>query len=573
MQHPYLRRPFWLGTVIALVLAAVLIAYLNRQYTAEQEKLTLQLYRQVCESTATLLVERLRHRFGAVVRDTIERIDHEAIAQYQLAAVAPQLAAGLLEHPFIERFFLWSYQAPSPLRDQVLFFRQEASGGVDEITVANSKDRQPWAFFADQEQGPAIVTAASDPKHGGVTFIAEQLVFRGVPHQVIIHQFGMPPPMRMVRGLIGYTVNLSTMRQRIGREILPEALKATVPQAFPDLSFTVLDEGGGLVYGSHPRTGVATASAALDLSFFSEDIAMVFITDRLDAPQWRLVVSSESTEDLPVRRQYLFAAIIVLIAIALVCAVTVHQQSTRLSEMHSEFISNVSHQLRTPLSLLLATTETLRLQRVRTPDKISEYARRLENQAARLARLVDQILKFSRVQAGLGVYEFGRVDLVALVRSAFTRFDTPHSESLLSMKVDEPGHDVSVDADSAALEEMLVNLLENAFKYSEGRTEVIVTVKRFENEALISVRDHGIGIDPADLPHVFDRFYRGRATGRQSQGFGLGLAIVSDIVRAHGGRATVNSMLGVGSEFRVYLPVAVKRLRDSDAAAGADSGI
>src|SRR5262245_62691327 len=108
MTHPYLRRrPFWLGTVITLVVAAVLIAYLHRQYTTEQQELTIQLYRQVCERTAALLVGRLRYRFGAVVRETIERIDHEAIAQYQLAEVAPALAAGLAEHPFIERFFLW----------------------------------------------------------------------------------------------------------------------------------------------------------------------------------------------------------------------------------------------------------------------------------------------------------------------------------------------------------------------------------------------------------------------------------------------------------------------------------
>lgn len=312
------------------------------------------------------------------------------------------------------------------------------------------------------------------------------------------------------------------------------------------------------------------AVATLDLSFFSDDISKVFVSNNLNAPQWHLIVASEADEQSSARRQYLFAAVILLIVIALVCAVTVHQQSTRLSEMHSEFVSNVSHQLRTPLSLLLATTETLRLQRVRTPDKIGEYAGRLENQAARLARLVDQILRFSRIQAGADLYEFTRVDLVTLIRSVLTRFEAPGSESLVSLTFERPGEDVLVDADAAALEEMLVNLLENALKYSGGRTQIFVAVKRCRNEALISVRDYGVGIPAADLPHIFDRFYRGRSNGRQSQGFGLGLAIVNDIVRAHGGRVTAHSKPGLGSDFHVHLPAATGRPRDTAPAAAGD---
>lgn len=558
MKDPHLllrRRPFWLGTVIALVVAAVLIAFLQRQYTTEQQALTVQMYRQVCERTAALLVGRLRHRLGAAILETIERIDHDAIAEFQIADVAPQLAAGLAQHPYVDRFFIWSYRAPAQFRDQILFFRPVASGDPAETPITNAAGESLGALFPDRERGQAVMKAATDPQNGGVTFLAEQRMFGGVPYQVIIHQFGSPPPIRTVRGIIGYTVNLSTVRQRILRNMLAEELAATIHENLPRLSFSVMDEGGGMVYGSPPRAGAPSATAPLELTFFSEDIPRVFVNSRLQSPQWYLTVAHESSAQPGATRPYLFGAIISLIVIALVCAVTVHRQSTRLSEMHSEFVSNVSHQLRTPLSLLLATAETLRLQRVRTPEKVEEYTRRLENQAARLARLVDQILRFSRIQAGLDAYEFKRLDLVPLVRAALDRFDAPDSDDRLLLTFDGPGDEIPVEADSAALEEVLVNLLDNALKYGDARNEVHVTVKQSQHEALVSVRDRGKGIAPTDLPHIFDRFYRGRSNGHQSRGFGLGLAIVHDIVRAHRGRVAVHSEVGVGSEFLVYLPM------------------
>jgi signal transduction histidine kinase len=557
MNHPYLqRRPFWLGTVIALVAAAVLIAYLQRQYTTEQQELTVQMYRQVCERTAALLVGRLRHRFGAVVLETIERIDHEAVAEFQLADVTPQLRAGLAQHPFVDRFFLWGYHAPRALRDQVVFFRPVATGAPGEIPVSDVSGASLGAFYVDAEQGRALVGADPPAQYGGLTFLAEQRVFGGVPYQVIIHHFGTPPPLRAIRGIIGYTVNLSTVRQKTVRDILVAELKESIHETSPRLNFSVVDEHGGLVYGSPARHGMPTATAALDLSFFSEDVPKVFVNSRLNSPQWHLIVASDSADPPLAARPYLFVAVISLIVIALICAVTVHRQSARLSEMHSEFVSNVSHQLRTPLSLLLATAETLQLQRVRTPEKVEEYTRRLENQAARLARLVDQILRFSRIEAGLDLYEFKRLDLARLVQAALDRFDVPDSERLSSLTFEGPSDEVPVDADSTALEEVLVNLLDNALKYGDARNEVRVTVQHCGNEALVSVRDHGRGISPADLPHVFDRFYRGRSNGHQSRGFGLGLAIVNDIVRAHRGRVTVHTEVGIGSDFRVYLPVA-----------------
>lgn len=545
----------WLGTVIALVLAAVLIAYLHRQYTTEQQALTLQLYQQVCERTAALLVDRLQYRFGAVVRETLERIDHRAVERYEPAAVAPQLAAGLVEHPFVERFFIWSDKGPAAWRDQMLFFRPVARGSADEIPITGGDGEPSGAFFVDPEQGLALMNTAVDPRYRRVTFIAEQTLFRGVPYQVVIHQFGTPPPLRSVRGIIGYTVNLTTVRQRILREVIASELKATIPQTFPHLQFNVVDEHGEVVYGSRPRTGVPTATAVLDMSFFADDIATVFVDNRLHGPLWHLLVSTGANEPPAARRQYLFAAVFLLIVIALTCAVSVYRQSLRLSEMHSEFVSNVSHQLRTPLSILMATAETLRLHRVRTPDKIDEYARRLENQAARLARLVEQILRFSRIKAGLDLYRFERLDLAGLVEGALARFDAPDSEHGFSLTFEGPGEEVPVEADPAALEEMLVNLLENALKYGDGRTRVLVSVHRRGGDAIVSVRDDGRGIAAADLPHIFDRFYRGGSQGRQSQGFGLGLAIVSDIVRAHRGRVTVDSAPGTGTDFRVSLPI------------------
>ena len=135
------------------------------------------------------------------------------------------------------------------------------------------------------------------------------------------------------------------------------------------------------------------------------------------------------------------------------------------------------------------------------------------------------------------------------------RISTFVPETLRSIQFEPTDHIVHVQGDPASLEVAITNLLENALKYSDGR-EVTVSVDSAGDEALVRVRDRGVGIDPADLPYIFERFYRGHNNNDHRRGFGLGLSIVRGIVTMHGGRVDVQSQPEEGAVFHVFLPLA-----------------
>jgi len=206
--------------------------------------------------------------------------------------------------------------------------------------------------------------------------------------------------------------------------------------------------------------------------------------------------------------------------------------------------------LKTPLSLLSTATETLQMDRIRSPEKLSEYLDTIRAEAARLTMLVQRVLEFSRVQQPRS-YEFEQVDLGALVRETVDAFaHALNRPGQFDVTLSRPGP--YVRADPAALEQVVANLLDNAVKYSGPDQPVTVNVRVERLSAVVEITDCGVGIAPADQARIFERFYRVPGAGHR-QGFGLGLPIVRELVHAQGGRVDVSSAPGAGSTFRVTL--------------------
>jgi signal transduction histidine kinase len=245
---------------------------------------------------------------------------------------------------------------------------------------------------------------------------------------------------------------------------------------------------------------------------------------------------------------------VLLIFVALAVAVRGQKRASELARMQTDFVSHVSHQLRTPLSLVTAVTETLALNRVKSPEKSAQYLEIVRAETARLSILVERILEFSRVAGGARVYQLESVDLRALVRETAAAFAQTPAAAAFRIRVEDGGTTCVVTADPVALEQALANLLDNAVKYSDQGREVTVRVRCAASDAVVEIEDHGIGIAPAEHARIFERFYRGSAAVTQ-RGFGLGLAIVKEIVRAHRGRIEVESAPGRGTLFRVRLPL------------------
>lgn len=226
-----------------------------------------------------------------------------------------------------------------------------------------------------------------------------------------------------------------------------------------------------------------------------------------------------------------------------------------LDTLKSEFVSLVSHELRAPLTNVSGSLELL----LADTDSLTAHQRELltlaNDQLARLARLVRGILNVSRIEAGQTLLQMQAFDITALVERMCSQWqfcDPDHT-----YRADIVGNLPSVWADRDRIEEVLTNLLENAFKYSDPGTEIRVRAETRENEMWITVNDHGKGIDAQDLQRIFDKFYRTeRGDARQTYGHGLGLYISIKLVEAMGGRLWAESEQGAETTFYFALPLA-----------------
>ncbi|MBI5567815.1 MAG: GAF domain-containing sensor histidine kinase, partial [Chloroflexi bacterium] len=221
-----------------------------------------------------------------------------------------------------------------------------------------------------------------------------------------------------------------------------------------------------------------------------------------------------------------------------------------LDRLKSKFVSDVTHELRTPITALYLNVDLLEHGK---PEKRPQYLQAIREQAQRQATLIDDILNLSRLELGAGKAKFAPVALNVLAGQTVGMHQTLAEARNLTL-VFTPDPDLpAVPGEENQLAQVLANLIGNAINYTPTGT-VHVRTARLEHEVQIEVCDTGLGIAPGDLPHLFDRFYRGSRT-RNIRGTGLGLSIVKEIVDLHGGRIEVESEVNAGSQFRVYLPL------------------
>jgi len=226
----------------------------------------------------------------------------------------------------------------------------------------------------------------------------------------------------------------------------------------------------------------------------------------------------------------------------------------KLEEMRRELIANVSHELRTPISLITGYSEAILDGMVEKPEQRLEFVRVIQTEADRLKRLVEDLLELSRLQSGSVALEKEWVDIGQIAQGVREKFSQILSEEHIDFQVEiSPGAEVAW-ADRFRLEQILINLVGNAIRYTP-RGQITLSTAKYEKNTIIRISDTGIGIPAADLPFIFERFYRAdKSRNRQSGGTGLGLAIVNNLVEAHQGSITVDSQEGQGTVFTISLP-------------------
>ena len=342
--------------------------------------------------------------------------------------------------------------------------------------------------------------------------------------------------------------------------------------------FAITDAGdaGRVIYQSDPNAPMdrSRADAALPLygGFLRGEITGPNYGDQSardgrrfgrDIARWALLVQHErgslDAAVTTVRRRNMTISfgILILLTLSIGLLAISSRRAQRIARQQMEFVAGVSHELRTPVAVIRSAAENLSHGVVGSGDRVKQYGEVIETEARRLGEMVERVLHYAGIASKSAPVTRVALAPADIVESAVASAKQALAPATIDCTI--PGNLSAVAGDRAALRSALENLIANAVKYGGSDRWVGVTATQADGhhpEVQITVEDHGPGIPADELPHVFEPFYRGAAAvSRQIHGSGLGLALVQQIVAAHGGRVTVASRPGAGSAFTVHLPV------------------
>ena len=444
--------------------------------------------------------------------------------------------------------FLYKYQAGSKgtllrfsLKEGALV-PAEKSAGAEAATMAAA----PWALFNEKAiplESAQVSVDERDSEHRliqvPITNVASQLV-----------------------GMASAELDEDFMAKTILPQVIPKALASYFAEDIrANLVVSVRKPGGELVYATEDVEGQRDeVSAPLIFAFKS----------------WRVGIRSRdfTPEQFASSNFTINAALSFVLGFVLVggvaLALRTASRELKLSQMKSDFVSNVSHELKTPLASIRLFGELMRLGRVTSEDKVKEYGAFIDAESRRLTQLITNILDSSRIESGRKVYARDEVELGELVSEGLKSFEVICRHQGYQVKLQPPAERVTVTGDWSSLAQVVHNLVDNAIKYSPAGSTIDLSLDRHLGQARLRVRDQGIGIDSSEQEKIFERFHR-VSTGllHEVRGSGLGLSIVKHVVEAHGGRIDLESAPGKGSTFTLWLPLS-KQAAPEEEDEGAD---
>jgi len=345
----------------------------------------------------------------------------------------------------------------------------------------------------------------------------------------------------------GLILNPQYVRKEYLNRLIPGLLRGSGTKGSESgLAVSVFDEKQNQIYANASGVKNYQVKMAFAPVFPNWDLAATYRGSSIQS------VAQASFE----KSLLLTAVVLCLLLVGIILTLRAASREMSLAAAKSSFVSNVSHELKTPLALIRLYAETLELDRVKDEQQGKDFLRTINGETRRLTQLINNILDFSKIEAGRKEYRFVSSDVAEIVETVLRTYEYQLRDAgfEVSTRIDQGLPMVAIDAE--AISQAVVNLLNNATKYSEDAKKIEVAVAARDSHIAIEVADHGIGILRSEQQKIFEKFYRVSTTlVHNTKGSGLGLALVKHVVEAHGGRVLVDSELGRGSRFTILIPI------------------
>lgn len=553
-------RWLWLFAVLVALSAATLV-FMGYRAVTEWRQAANQVALRRTQAAADLLATALTRDMHGAQQFLRTSLSGDNSRSSPTDLVHP-VAIAFARFPYIEAFFWWNVGADP---DSVVFF---------------SRTERPPSWLSAQGDGPRPlfpVTVITQPNVAALLVERISLdaadgrrlsVFErdlGGGHSQVVTQISYFDPLRERQsGAIGFVVNLEWSR----RHYFSDLASQLEPIADPDgaIKLIVLDNQGRPVGGGEDDDGLALLESApqtcreFPVAFFDPIDLTIDPPEDLILSSWSAmaIARSEPTlvaaEEGAQRTLWMASGMALALIAGVVLSLQAARTRTRLADMRADFVSAITHELKTPIANLRAISETIASGRG-SVESSREYAQLGIQEANRLSRLVNNLLAYSRVTDVADVYAFEPVAIDTVVNRTLQEFSLNLQAGAFDIKVDIPEDVPAVWGDPWALDLMLNNLVDNAIRYSgPANHQLSISAHRTNGGVALKVADRGIGIPDDELQRVRKRFVRGRAP--QTAGTGLGLAIVDRIVSDHGGSLHIESQPSVGTTVTVTLMVA-----------------
>lgn len=538
---------------IALTIATGLTLWLALRATREWQRSTIAAAETRGNEVVTLLAVALERDMKGGQNSVLLKLTDDELAQVAPYELADRFARGFARFPYLESFFVWTPEHGASGSTYV-FNRADRTPTWDRTGLKD--DPFPVVFRRDPPALHSVILLARAEANTGARFALFETSVDGVRYQVVVHiVYERSGGATTARSIAGFIVNLEWVQQHYFADFFTEMQGIIGDQT---LSIDVLNSQGQPVAAIGPPMSATPHVRRFPL-LFADQALLSDRSQRRRSADWaaRVGVASEASSTAAGRgaaRTVVLLGLSALVTmIGLGLTVRAVRAAATLAEVQSEFMSSVSHEMKTPLSLIKLASDTLANGRYASPAAIADYGRMMLVESQQLTRLIDNVLCYARINDTMSGYDMESVDIGELVQESVDRFRPQLAALGFDVHLALPAEPTLVRADHAMLVQAFENVIDNAAKYAASGRWLRVTVTPAGRAVQIEIADRGEGIPAEDLSRVFEKFYRRK--GSRHRGSGLGLAIVRRIVEDHGGRATIASTVGQGSTVTIEIPI------------------